>query len=107
MNVVEREIHMKLDMLESVAKSQRALTRILESAADVYEASPTLAGKMMENLEQLADCQMALTELLVPLRLPRKKKGRPAKPWLASPVRPPIGHPGDTWPAGDPPNAAM
>jgi|HigsolmetaAR203D_1030402.scaffolds.fasta_scaffold00356_8 hypothetical protein len=115
MNVLEREIRIKLDILESVAKSQRALARILESAADVYDHLPALAGRIGENIEQLADCQRALADLLVPLRIPRKKKGLPGKPWLASSVRcagrnatvPPAAcaQP-DTMPADDRPIAA-
>jgi len=99
MNIPEREIRIKLDILESVARSQRALARLLESAADVYEASPALAARLRENLEQLADCQQALVRLIAPIRLPRTKPGRPGKPWLAHPVRPASAEPGKSAPA--------
>lgn len=82
---VELELELlKLDMLASLARSQRALARILESVADVAAASPEAAQRMAEHAEAIARYQRQLT-LRIGGALPhagRRRGLRPAMPWL-------------------------
>ena len=47
----------ELHMLISLARSQRALCRIIESVADHMEGSEQLAGHVAENLKSISDYQ--------------------------------------------------
>ena len=51
---------LELHMLTSLARSQRALCRIIESVADHMEGSEQLAGHMADNLKTISDYQRAM-----------------------------------------------
>ncbi|NOU63206.1 hypothetical protein GC096_03985 [Paenibacillus sp. LMG 31461] len=72
----------ELHMLISLARSQRALCRIIESVADHVEGSEQLAGHVADNLKSISDYQHAL--MLKLMKQPARKRvdGKPAKPWL-------------------------
>ncbi|WP_052487841.1 hypothetical protein [Gordoniibacillus kamchatkensis] len=81
----ERQLELiKLDMLASLARSQRALARIVESAADVAAASPETALRIAEHAEALAryQRQLALRIAGVLPRTGRRRSLHPAPPWL-------------------------
>ncbi|MGQ7885124.1 hypothetical protein [Paenibacillus sp. WC2504] len=82
MKINEREQHIKLDILESLARSQRALARIIESVADSVESSPQLAGQIADNLTAIVSYQRILTKKIVGLRIRVKQKGTAKQPWL-------------------------
>ncbi|MFD1953709.1 hypothetical protein ACFSL6_05810 [Paenibacillus thailandensis] len=78
----ERQI--KLEFIASIAKSQHALARILESVADIADHSEETARLIGENVSRLAELQAALTESVTGLKLKSgvMLQGRPVKPWL-------------------------
>ncbi|MNI19920.1 hypothetical protein D3C73_733690 [compost metagenome] len=78
----EREV-LELHMLTSLARSQRALSRIIESVADQVEASEALAGKVLENMEIISTYQRVLIRKITGFQ-PRKTTSSrtPAPPWL-------------------------
>ncbi|KRF00397.1 hypothetical protein ASG89_26545 [Paenibacillus sp. Soil766] len=72
----------ELHMLISLARSQRALCRIMESVADHVEGSEQLAGHVAENLKSISDYQNAM--MLKLSKQPDRKRvsGKPGKPWM-------------------------
>ncbi|WP_159881082.1 hypothetical protein [Paenibacillus puerhi] len=110
MSRTEAENRAKLHMLVSLARSQRALARMLESMAELMEAGArqgrdgsAKAGERMEGgsrerrdmagrewlaqLEALSRYQRAMAERLGLLRLRKIRRGIPGKPWLSHPIR--------------------
>ncbi|CAH1229922.1 hypothetical protein PAECIP111891_06574 [Paenibacillus allorhizoplanae] len=72
----------ELHMLISLARSQRALCRIIESVADHVENSEQLAGHVADNLKSISDYQHALMLKLTKQSTRKRVNGKPAKPWL-------------------------
>ena len=73
----------KLELVVSVAQSQRALARMLESTADLARLSPLETRAVLENIRLLTNLQQSLTEAVVGTRLCERKAGKPGVPWLA------------------------
>ncbi|SDN59384.1 hypothetical protein SAMN04487897_103276 [Paenibacillus sp. yr247] len=82
MRIGEREQWIKLDVLNSLARSQRALARIIESVAQSVEETPPLAKQVAENLESIVRYQQILTRKITGISIREKQKGTPADPWL-------------------------
>lgn len=82
MSVGEREQRIKLDLLDSLARSQRALARIIESVALSVESSPPLARQVAENLETIVKYQQILARKIIGIPIREKQKGTPGDPWL-------------------------
>lgn len=81
MKAADRE-KIELHMLTSLARSQRALCRILETIADQVEVSEQLAAHMAENLKTLSDYQRTMIQKITK-RSPRLRRvGTPGKPWI-------------------------
>ncbi|WP_135553138.1 hypothetical protein [Paenibacillus cymbidii] len=76
----------KLDMLHSLARSQRALARMLECAADTAEAAAPLGRELRHNLAAIDRCRHALAEHVGVIRCRRVIRGKPGALWLAAPV---------------------
>lgn len=79
----ERELQIKLNILDSLAASQRALSQLLQHAADT-QSCIELHGKLLENIDLLSDYQRMIALKLCSIRIRERKKGRPTSPWLAS-----------------------
>lgn len=82
MKINEREQQIKLDILESLARSQRALARIIESVADSVESSPQLAGQIAGNLASIVGYQRILAKKIIGLPIRVKQQGTPRQPWM-------------------------
>ncbi|MFC0212694.1 hypothetical protein ACFFK0_09480 [Paenibacillus chartarius] len=96
-DVLDRELDpelqlelLKLEILQSLARSERALSRISECLADQVEASIRLAPgsvpRLQEYMQAIAGYERYMAERLAVL-LPappvkRRRIGRPAPPWL-------------------------
>jgi hypothetical protein len=78
-----REEELKLAMLEAIARSQRALARMLESAAETVRWSDGDAGSALRLLDSIERCQrvLAAKHLGVPYR--RMRSGTPSAAWLS------------------------
>ncbi|NEW04433.1 hypothetical protein GK047_00140 [Paenibacillus sp. SYP-B3998] len=72
----------ELHMLTSLARSQRALCRMLESVADQVEASQQLAQHLSENMEMISNYQRALIQKITKLTPRKRSTGKPADPWI-------------------------
>jgi len=87
----DREYEIKLHMLESIARSQRAIASMLESAAAVTAACGISPAVLREHLRALDGMQAALLRAVCGVSWRRPKRGRPQKPWLSAAVCPAAG----------------
>jgi hypothetical protein len=85
---------LELHILASLARSQRALARMIEAVADQVADSKVAAGKMIENLEMISAYQRVLVARISGIRPRTLKKGSPAPPWLAGSLSPLHQQPG-------------
>jgi len=78
-----REEELKLAMLEAIARSQRALARMLESTAETVRWSDGDAGRALRLLDSIERYQrvLAAKHLGVPYR--RMCAGTPSAAWLS------------------------
>jgi hypothetical protein len=82
MSLGTKQNEIKLDILQSLAMSQKALARMIENIADVTDHSVGISKYLMENIEIISKYQRALTVKLTGMTFPERKKGKPAKPWI-------------------------
>ncbi|WP_139995433.1 hypothetical protein [Paenibacillus paridis] len=80
--ITEREA--KIAILASLARSQQALARILESVADVVDCSSEGARLLRDNVSSLTAMQETIAEAATCLYWRRRVryKGKPSHPWL-------------------------
>jgi hypothetical protein len=78
----QQELRIKLHILTSLARSQRALTHMLETVADISTNSKETASKIAENVQVISQYQRQLTAKISGISIRYRKKGRPAKPWI-------------------------
>jgi|GEM_PF-2456988 len=72
----------ELHLLTSLARSQRALSRIVESVADRAEASERIAAEIAGHLDALCRYQGTMIAKLTGKRPTRRRSVHPAPPWL-------------------------
>lgn len=79
----------RIAFLASLAKSQEALARILNSVAEVADCSPDTAKLLRDNVRSLTSMQETIAEAVTSLAWRRriKRRGKPAKPWLQHQLR--------------------
>lgn len=87
MNRVYLEWETKLMLLRSIARSQEALARILESVADVSGSAGPTPKALREHVRVLSGMQSALLHAVHGTSWRPSRMGTPASPWLAKPVR--------------------
>ncbi|REK64810.1 MAG: hypothetical protein C6P35_12355 [Cohnella sp.] len=78
------EWEIKLSLLASIARSQEALARMLESAADVTEADAGTAAAIREHVRVLSNMQRALLGTATGGTWRPPKQGTAAAPWLSA-----------------------
>ncbi|MFS0723264.1 hypothetical protein [Paenibacillus sp. 1P07SE] len=83
MNLLSREREAKLELLASLARSQLALARILESVADVAACSPDSARALQRELRAMTRLQQSVAASIAPLRIARVRSGKPGRVWLS------------------------
>lgn len=86
MNRIDREWAVKLDLLESIARSQASLAVMLEHAANVTTAVDLAPARIREHLRAIANMQEALLAAATGIKWRKPKEGTPGKPWLAAEV---------------------
>lgn len=84
-NRLDREA-LELHLLTSLARSQRALCRIIESVADQVVASQQITEEMAQNLKLISSYQRVLVQKITRLKPLKKKSTTPSPPWLASEI---------------------
>ncbi|KQX49158.1 MULTISPECIES: hypothetical protein [unclassified Paenibacillus] len=76
----------ELHMLTSLARSQRALCRIIETIADQVAVSEQLAVYMAENLKTISEYQRSMIQKLTKQSPRQRQLGTPGKPWISKDV---------------------
>ena len=83
MNLLQKEWEARIELIRSIAKSQQAVARILESIADVSGHSPEMAKALRDNVASLTAMQLSMAETIAGMQMKSaKKRGSPVKPWL-------------------------
>ncbi|MEO2206307.1 hypothetical protein ABGV42_21540 [Paenibacillus pabuli] len=85
MSLLQREQEVKLALIESIAHSQHALARILDSVASVTAHSEVSARNLAENIRLLSRYQEEMSRMVTGIRLARIQQGEPGLPWLKDP----------------------
>jgi len=93
MGWLTRRMEVQLDILESLARSQRALARIIESAAEAGAASGLSAESLERNIEAMTRYQLAIMEKITGVELPAVKTSPPAPPWTNNAIGVAAGRP--------------
>ncbi|MCQ6559695.1 hypothetical protein [Paenibacillus mendelii] len=89
MSLFMKEWEVRIELIRSIARSQQAMARILDSVADITEHSPVMAKSIRENMRSLTAMQQSMAETVGCVRLRRPQQGIPAKPWLRTGAFPP------------------
>lgn len=82
MSSLGKERESRIELIRSIALSQRAVARILNSIADVSEASPGMAKCMRDNLSSITALQLTMADMVSGVRIRRLRHGQPSSPWL-------------------------
>ncbi|CAI6043077.1 hypothetical protein [Cohnella sp. JJ-181] len=82
MSRLNAEWEAKLSMLKAIARSQEAMARMLESAADVSAAGDPSAAVLREHVRVLTGLQAAMARSVAGVSWAQPKQGVPAGPWL-------------------------
>lgn len=83
MNLLQKEWEARIELIRSIAKSQQAVARILDSVADVSGHSPEMAKSIRDNVASLTAMQLTMAETIAGIQMKHpKKRGSPVKPWL-------------------------
>ncbi|MCL6459919.1 MAG: hypothetical protein K6T85_18140 [Gorillibacterium sp.] len=85
--IKNRENRIKLDMLCSIARSERALARLLEQAADCGAVTESTNERMMLRLAAIARCQTGLLYYVSGVKLRHIQRGTPGSVWLSNNLR--------------------
>lgn len=86
MSLLGKEWEIKLEMLRAIARSQEALARMLDSAADVTGAAGLSATTLKEHVRVMTGLQRALLESVAGTSWRPPAAGNPAPPWLSRQV---------------------
>nr|WP_245247435.1 MULTISPECIES: hypothetical protein [unclassified Paenibacillus] len=68
--------------MNSLARSQRALARILESVADVTVKTRAAEQRLVEQIEAISRYQRQIAVKMIGIKIRRKRVGAPKKPWV-------------------------
>lgn len=82
MGLIRKHHELQLDILDSLARSQKALARIIESLADISATSGETARRVQVNIEAITRYQESLMVKLCGIRPNRVRTSPPSKPWI-------------------------
>ncbi|MNJ30481.1 hypothetical protein D3C77_250800 [compost metagenome] len=74
----------KLRLIDSIAKSQAAMARILDSLADVSDHSAGTARHLAQNIQALTRYQQAIAKTVCGITMHQVYYGTPSKPWITN-----------------------
>jgi hypothetical protein len=87
MDLSTKQDEIKLDILQSLAASQKALARMVENIADITDHSESLSQYLRDNIEAISKYQRTLAVKMTGMTFPERKRGNPAKPWIHQQIR--------------------
>jgi hypothetical protein len=84
MNLKQRELEIKLDLLRSLARSQNALAAMVEALAEMRaRLSPQDRDVLLKELGAIRAFQRALADKWLKLQLRPIRRGTPGAHWVA------------------------
>ncbi|GAA3408527.1 hypothetical protein ACFFNY_07340 [Paenibacillus hodogayensis] len=89
MGWLERERELKLDILESLARSQKAMVRIIESTADSKAAGAAAEDgeQLRKDIGAIVRFQQAIADKLIGIRIGEVRFSPPLAPWTNEELR--------------------
>lgn len=86
MNLLSKEKEAKIAFLESMTRSQLALSRILTIIGDRYELMSSTEGedRLPEHILLIERCHLEMAEMAGLMKFSPLNKGTPAPPWFAN-----------------------
>ncbi|WP_373229484.1 hypothetical protein [Cohnella sp.] len=87
MDRLQREWEIKLQLMGAISRSQEALAKILESVADVTQATGVSSASLHEHVRVLTGMQSALLRAVYGTSWRPPVRGKPASPWLSEAVK--------------------
>ncbi|MGN7383818.1 Uncharacterised protein [Chlamydia abortus] len=84
MTFLEKKNELKLNILESLVRSQGAVAAMLEGLAETARWTGGDTELAEKYLKEIAGYQRVLAERLLTLKVREVYRGKPASPWLAS-----------------------
>lgn len=88
MSRLDREWEIKLQILESIARSQAALALLLENAAGVVAEAGVSPVLIREHVRAIEGMQAALLRSVTGTGWQRPKRGIPVPPWIGAGIHP-------------------
>ncbi|MFD2612386.1 hypothetical protein [Paenibacillus gansuensis] len=79
---MRKQDELKIDILESLARSQKALAKIIENMAEQTEHAHGLSENLAENMQALSKYQLSLASKMSGITVHSKRYGLPGRPWL-------------------------
>jgi len=94
MTFMRDENLIKLDILKSLARSQKAISRIMEYTGDcICVGSREISPEAFRNyLQKICKYQQILLYRISGLKISHRKRGNPASPWLNGQVCRSLAH---------------
>ncbi|WP_160034908.1 hypothetical protein [Paenibacillus sp. An7] len=84
MNLLSKEKEAKIAFLESMTRSQLALSRILTIIGDRYELISSTEDLLPEHILLIERCRLEIAEMAGMMKFSPLNKGTPAPPWYAN-----------------------
>ncbi|MEI7028214.1 hypothetical protein [Paenibacillus sp. y28] len=81
-DLFERRERLKLDLLESLVRSQQALAVMLENTAGAIVHAQAADSQLRDNLVKISMYQRVLADKMMNVRVFTNRGGHPALPWL-------------------------
>lgn len=81
MSYFHKENEIKLDILHSLSRSQRALAVIMEGLAE-HAANKETVENLIQHMDVLAKYQIALSAKIANMELRMVYRTQPLKPWI-------------------------
>lgn len=90
MNTCDKEQQIKLNILDAIARSQKALASMAETVANTYVPVADRHGHSQEpvarELRIFSRYQLVLAEKILGIRIRHRRFGTPCPPWLQNGV---------------------
>ncbi|WP_010271020.1 hypothetical protein [Paenibacillus senegalensis] len=84
MSWLERQWELKLELLESLSRSQRAVASMLDNIAMTASSHSTDSSDIIvRELTSIAKYQQVLARRILDIRMNPVRKGEPASPWIS------------------------
>ncbi|MBD7969732.1 hypothetical protein [Paenibacillus gallinarum] len=84
MNLLSKEKEAKIAFLESMTRSQLALSRMLTIIADRYELISPTEDIVPEHILLIERCRLEMAEMAGMMKINALNKGTPTPPWYAN-----------------------